>query len=62
MRCADTLVPRRAADTVDDTQMELKAKGKSVDDLLTEIQDYASILERKENIPDYEMPKLPDNV
>lgn len=62
MRCADMLVPRRAAHTVDDTQMELKAKGKSVDDLLTEIQDYASILERKENIPDYEMPKLPDNV
>ena len=48
--------------TADDTAIELQAKGKSVDDLLTEIQDYASILERRENIPDYEVPKLPDNV
>lgn len=43
----------------DDTSIVLDAKDKSVDELYTEIQDYASVLDRKQNIPDYEVPALP---
>lgn len=54
-----TLLRAHTTIAADDTSIVLDAKDKSVDELYTEIQDYASVLDRKQNIPDYEVPALP---